>query len=281
MIDIVIPTCGRTSLLKRILPIYLSQDCLSKVIIVEDGPLSEEVAALASDKVMTLATGVRSGAPAAKKLGLMSATAPFVGYGEDDAFPQSGYYARLAARIEAGDADVLAGVTYYLNSIDGDMRNATAAYCEVDPWPQKLGADRDLILGAALQARYLGRREVLQACPPDARYEGNGWREETDPVLGLWSSGKRVAVDPSVALFHLPKSFQRGGGQHRGRRLVYELWCLRNDVRFYRKHAHCLRRLGFSGPSVYFAVSQWLSRVMQKVRSRFATKEDPIEVRIT
>lgn len=280
MIDIIIPTCGRTSLLKQILPKYLAQEGLSKVIIVEDGVLSEEIASLACDRIVTLATGKRSGAPAAKRLGLMNATAEFVGYGEDDAFPQTGYYASLLARLKAGDADVVAGTTYYLRSIDADMSHATADYLEVDPWPCSLSKKGDLIFGAALQARYLGSTRLLQQFPPDLRYEGNGWREETDPVLSLWTANKKVAVDTSVAFYHLPRSFQVGGGQHARNRISYEIWCLRNDVRFFKKHSRSLRKLGFFGPSVYFALVQFIMRFSRKVRSRLYGAQAPIEVLI-
>ena len=280
MIDVIIPTCGRTSLLKRILPKYLSQEGLSKIIIVEDGALSDEIAGLASDRIVTLATGKRSGAPAAKRLGLMNATADFVGYGEDDAFPQTGYYARLVARLKAGDADVIAGTTYYLSSIDADMVRATADYLEVDPWPRSLSSNGEMIFGAALQARYLGSRRLLQQFPPDLRYEGNGWREETDPVLSLWAANKKVAVDTSVAFYHLPRSFQLGGGQHARNRISYEIWCIRNDVRFFKKHSRTLRKLGFSGPSAYFACAQFIMRFARKVRSRFYSAKAQSEVLI-
>jgi glycosyltransferase involved in cell wall biosynthesis len=269
MIDIIVPTCGRTHLLKKVLPKYTSQEGLSRVIIVEDGPATDEIRALTCEKIVTLATGKQSGAPAAKKLGLMHARADFVAFGEDDAFPGPRYYAMLAAHVAAGRADIVAGTIFYLAEIDEAWRTGKLGSLTIDPWPRSLGQKDELLIGAAVHALYLGRRQLLQMFPPDVRYGGNGWREETDPVLSMWEHGKIVAVDPGAAFYHLPRSFQRVGGQHKRSRLSYEFWCIRNDIAFYVKHATSLKRLGFSGPAEYFALAQFGGRISDKVRSRF------------
>jgi hypothetical protein len=52
------------------------------------------------------------------------------------------------------------------------------------------------------------------------------------------------------------------------RRLVYEYWCLRNDIRFFRKHRENLKRLGITGPTIWFALSQFAGRWRNKITSR-------------
>ena len=258
MIDVIIPTYRRTALLKRILPYYLAQSGVASVIIVEDGPISSEISALAcndnSPKVITISTGCQSGAPAAKKLGLQHATGEFAAFGEDDAFPSSSYYATLAAYVREGRADVISGAVHYLASIDNDWRAGIITHVENYPSFGVTNEQGGVFYGAATQALYLGRLDVLLRYPPDPGYAGNGWREETDPLLSMWADDLKIALDPSAICYHLPTGYQQGGGQHAGGRLVYEYWCLHNDVRFFKKHRNMPQAAGLSRSGVSICV---------------------------
>jgi len=272
MIDIIIPTYRRTALLKRVLPYYLAQRDVSSILIVEDGPLSLEVAALAQEQakpaIVTIATGRQSGAPAAKRLGLERATAEFVAFGEDDAFPGQNYYAQLAAHVQEGRADVAAGAVHYLGAIDENWSTGAIARMEDRPSFGNVHEENGLVYGAATQALYLGPRALLLRQLPDLGYGGNGWREETDPLIALWGEGRRIALDPTAVFYHLPRGYQQGGGQHARSRLAYEYWCLHNDFRFFCKHKESLEKLGFHGPAFLFALTQSAIRWQSKIAAR-------------
>ncbi len=279
MIDIIIPTYRRIELLKRVLPYYLKQRNVGIIIIVEDGPLSPEVAALALEasqpRIIAIATGHQSGAPAAKALGLQHAVSELVAFGEDDAFPAPDYYTGLAAHIDAGRADVIAGAVHYLSSIDDAWKTGTIALIENRPSFGVTNEMGGLIQCAATQAIYLGRRDLLLRYLPDSGFGGNGWREETDPQLRMWSDGKKIALDPSAIFYHLPRAYQKGGGQHARSRLTYEYWCLRNDMCFFRRHHASLSRLGFRGPALFFALMQSVGRLGHKIATRVRPAKRP------
>lgn len=281
MIDVIIPTYCRYLVLKRVLPYYLAQEGVCSVILVEDGPLSPEIAELGQEeggnapKVVTIATGRQSGAPAAKKYGLQHATSEFVAFGEDDVFPAPGYYATLAAHVREGFVDVVAGADYYLATIDEDWQTGIISHIENYPFFGFSHELRGLLFGSATSARYLGRRSILLRYPPDPGYAGNGWREETDPQLSMWGDDLKIATDPTAICFHLPRSYQQGGGQHARSRLTYEYWCLHNDVRFFRKHRESLKRLGFRGPALSFALSQFAGRWRDKLAARLTPDAPP------
>ncbi|MDY0038221.1 MAG: glycosyltransferase [Zoogloea oleivorans] len=272
MIDLIIPTYRRTAILRRVLPYYLAQQYVSSIIIVEDGPLSPEVAALAQEemkpRIITIATGRQSGAPAAKRLGLEQAKADFAAFGEDDAFPAPDYYARLLAHVREGRVDVASGAVHYLCAIDEDWREGSVARVVDRPTFDIAHEENGLMFGAATLSVYLGRLALLLQQPPDDGYRGNGWREETDPLIALWGKGRRIALDSSAVFYHLPKDYQQGGGQHARSRFAYEYWCLRNDAYFFRKHGESLKKLGFYGPAFLFALKQAIARWRGKISSR-------------
>lgn len=282
MIDVIIPTYRRTALLKRVLPYYLVQQNVATIIIVEDGPLSPEVAALAQEvttpRIMTIATGLQSGAPAAKRLGLEYAKSEFVAFGEDDAFPAPDYYSRLATHVREARVDVASGAVHYLCAIDDDWLGGAVARKEDRPSFGIGHEENGLIYGAATQALYLGRLELLLCQLPDTGYGGNGWREETDPLIALWGEGRRIALDPAAVFYHLPKGYQQGGGQHARSRLTYEYWCLRNDFRFFCKHKVSLEKLGFHGPALLFALQQLAIRWQRKISARVRPVAHPTPV---
>jgi hypothetical protein len=74
----------------------------------------------------------------------------------------------------------------------------------------------------------------------DDALTGNAWREETSFYLDAFSAGFRCVLTPRTA------SFQTGqwSGGHRMPSLKYEVFALRNNWRFLRRHAEALREWG-------------------------------------
>ena len=269
MFDIIIPTCNRASLLARVLPYYVAQKGVARIVIVEDGPQSEQIACLARGsgvpEIVVVATGVQSGAPAAKRYGLKFCKSAYAAFGEDDAFPAPNYYNTLLGHLRNGRADVVSGAVHYLAEINPSWSEGSLSYVADQMVFCEEGATEGLVFGPATLALFMARRSDLECYPPDDRYKGNGWREETDPLISMWGEGKRVALDRSAIVYHLPRVFQLGGGQHKYVRAVYEYWCFYNDMVFYKKHGVVLARIGFYGPAVKFALGQLISRWKNKL----------------
>ncbi|MHB1161663.1 MAG: glycosyltransferase family 2 protein, partial [Chloroflexota bacterium] len=86
------------------------------------------------------------------------------------------------------------------------------------------------------------RSELLRRVSFDIGFEGNGWREESDFQVGALEAGYRLVHCPHTLGFHTPGGVGRASGGSRGRsRLNYELWVMRNNARFLRKHWGYLR----------------------------------------
>lgn len=275
MIDVIIPTYKRAGLIKKVLPYYLTQKKVASIIIVEDGPLSPSIAALAREtpnpRVITISTGHQSGAAAAKLLGIKHASSKYVAFGEDDAFPEHNYYAHLASHIEKKEINIAAGSINYLSEIDEEWLNAKISTVVNTPSFGANSQSSGLFQGAATHALYVAPRELLLRYPPDPNYAGNGWREETDPLLSMWTDGYKIAIDPKAVFHHLPKDFQKASGQHVHSRMRYEYLCIINDIRFFKKHKESLIKLQFAQNALIFSLAQASRRWIKKITARLKT----------
>jgi GT2 family glycosyltransferase len=93
-----------------------------------------------------------------------------------------------------------------------------------------------------LDACALIRKEVFTHASFDRGFIGNGWREESDFQLSALEAGFRLVHCPHTLGFHSPGGMGKARGGSRGRsRLNYELWVMRNNARFLRKHWAFLR----------------------------------------
>jgi hypothetical protein len=93
-----------------------------------------------------------------------------------------------------------------------------------------------------LDACALIRREIFEHASFDMGFLGNGWREESDFQLSALEAGFKLVHCPHTLGFHSPGGVGKKQGGSRGRsRLNYELWVVRNNARFLRKHWTFLR----------------------------------------
>jgi GT2 family glycosyltransferase len=185
----------------------------------------------------------------ARNAGAAAATGDYVFYGEDDYELTPGQVATLLDHLERAGADMIAGRR--INVLPGESYEA--ALRRVDGYDDPLierwavvgnhhmdtGTDREVPL---LDACALIKREIFEHVSFDMDFKGNGWREESDFQLGALEAGFKLVHCPHTLGFHSPGGVGKKQGGSRSRsRLNYELWVMRNNARFLRKHWDFLR----------------------------------------
>ncbi|MGI8624281.1 MAG: glycosyltransferase family 2 protein, partial [Solirubrobacteraceae bacterium] len=90
------------------------------------------------------------------------------------------------------------------------------------------------------------RRPVFEAQSYDVGFGGNAYREETDFFIRAERAGFSCWLTPST---HSWQVHRWPGGQHTAR-WHYELWTVRNNGRFLRRHSGHLHRRNLGGRPV-------------------------------
>lgn len=254
MITIIIPTYNRASVLSKTLPSYLRQKNVDEIIIVNDGGTDPTESIVNSFKNSTqidikyVNLGERRGAAYAKLTGILASKNPYIAFGEDDLIFSDDYLQNLFADMIKTGADIIAGRILYLKkgeSHDDALRrcnnskkplidyNTLQGYFSVNP-PEPIQVP-------FVHACFLARKAIFSEIDYDTSFQGNGYREETDPQVLALENGKKIIFTPNAICYHLPYSAGVGGGQRMGA-VSYFYWSMKNNIHFLRKHNSFLRR---------------------------------------
>jgi glycosyltransferase involved in cell wall biosynthesis len=253
-VSVVIPTYNRADDLEQILSSYLEQPHVLEVIVVDDGSTDRTPTLLrrwpaGEIPVRPLRLRQNSGQGHARNVGVDAATGEYVFFGEDDFALTPNHVATLLEHLARSGADMIAGrrINVRPDESDEDALRRTHRYPDPlierwavvqNPWVD-VGGDVDAPL---LDACVLARRNIFRRVRFDPAFRGNGWREESDFQLTALEAGHRLVHCSHTVGFHRPRGVGRGKGGARGRsRLDYELWVVRNNTRFLRKHWELLR----------------------------------------
>ncbi|TAK35853.1 MAG: glycosyltransferase family 2 protein [Chloroflexota bacterium] len=253
-VSVVVPTYNRADRLETVLGSYLSQSRIKEVIVVDNGSvdrtpelLMEWSSRVAHLRIVRLSINKRQAG--ARNAGAEAARGEYVFYGEDDYELTPGQIAILLDHLEQSGADMIAGRR--INVLPGESYQAALRRIDryVDPlierWAMVGNHHLDTrvdVEAPLLDACALIRREVFRHVSFDLAFKGNGWREESDFQLGAREAGFRLVHCPHTLGFHSPGGVNKaqGGSRSRGR-LNYELWVVKNNARFLRKHWAYLR----------------------------------------
>ncbi len=264
-VSVVIPTYNRVEQLERVLGAYLKQSRIKEVIVVDDASTDgtpgllkdwaardDRLRALRLEETGTQATGRNAGAEVA--------TGDYVFFGEDDYEPAAGEIATLLEHMGRTGADLIAGRR--INVRPGESHEEAllrvSGYSDplIERWAMVGNHHVDTqedVRAPLLDSCALIRKEVFQRVAFDTGFEGNGWREESDFQIGALEAGFRLVHCPHTLGFHSPNGVGKGSGGSRERsRLNYELWVIRNNARFLRKHWRFLKSGGCE-----FRVARW------------------------
>lgn len=253
-VSAVVPTFNRAAQLERVLGAYLTQRRVGEVIVVDNGStdrtpdlLRDWAAREPRLRPLRLETNRRQAG--ARNAGAEAARGDYLFYGEDDYEPGLEQVPTLLEHLERSGADLIAGRR--VNVLPGESYGAAllrvSGYEDplIERWAMVGNHHMDTLLDVEaplLDACALVRMEVFSRVVFDLGFKGNGWREESDFQIGALEAGFKLVHCPHTVGFHRPGGVGRGKGGSRGRsRLNYELWVVRNNLRFLQKHWEFLR----------------------------------------
>lgn len=276
-VSVVMPTYNRSAYLRRVIDSYLRQPAVCRVIVVDDGSPEDyregiryavEQAAHYGVDVIYLRHATRQGAPAARNTALEHITGEAVLFTDDDVLIAPDFIEIAIERLEALQADIVGGrmiPASEFSEIDTALRS--------DPEGGSGGrvfnylavtADYTTDTGRDVEIPFVHtvsvwRRWMLDnGVRFDSSYGGNGYREESAAQLRAREIGARVYHCPRLVFWHVRSV--RTGGQHRGSRLWWYGWALRNNWRFLQKHYAFLQR------TFHLRAPMWVSFAALAVR---------------
>lgn len=265
MISLIVPTRNRADTLRRCAPSYFAQELVDEVIVVDDAGDDDTAAVL--NECAAQQTGVdlrivtnpqRLGASQSRNVGVALARNDLILFCDDDEMLESGYARLCLEKMREHEAAAVSGRRVY-------MRPGETPRAALDRFGfglRDVPAHQALICESVNGARFaadlevpftnaviLTRKELLQRFPFDPYYaRGNGYREETDYQMNLYTQGHRIVVTNACHSIHLPLAEVRAGGQRTGHlKRIY--WSIHYTNYFFGKYYEAYaRRLGLRAP---------------------------------
>jgi glycosyltransferase involved in cell wall biosynthesis len=265
MITLIVPTRNRAHTIRRVASSYFSQASVSEIIFVSDaGDDDSECAVMEiakqfpATKLIFLRNSSRWGASKSRNIGVSHSTNEYILFVDDDEYLQDGYAVRCVEKLIEYRAGAVSGRRIYM--LPGETRcDALGRFgtglrssprfrwliCEYVNGAKFAGDAEQPITNAII----LTTRTLLRKYPFDDYYaKGNGYREETDFQMNLFTNGHKIIVTNDVHSFHLPLSEVRTGGQ-RAAPLWRIYWSILYTRYFYGKYYYnYAARVGLNCP---------------------------------
>lgn len=288
-ITLLMPVYNRAPALEAVLPSYLNQAHLAKIVLVDDGSTDATPQVMESFRkqsaipIEIIRHPERQGQPLSRLSALAAAETEWVLFGEDDVYFAPDYARVLLEQARQLDAAMVAGRRINI-WIDHPFTLADLeAIAQAKTVPQQVACDLAIFSGdfdatgtapvrlPFLHTNALIRRDIFARVTFDPGYRGNAVREETDFYLGAGAAGYSMYFAPETACYHLRGPIAATGGQ-RTSRLQMEFWNIVNTRRLVVKHwPHLRNELGFGGtPARWLAGYIW-QRYAHVLRHVFRT----------
>jgi glycosyltransferase involved in cell wall biosynthesis len=247
-ISLVLPTYNRAGALRANLARMLAIAGVAEVIVVDDGSSDDTAAVcdeLAEERLRVIRHPHNRGVAAARNTGVEAASGEWVLFGEDDCRFPLDYAAVLRGEGERLGADIVSAPLMHIAGSDADAA-ALAARAPRRAGPPSMDESgvfpAEAIETPFLPARALVRRAVFARVSYYDGFPVNGYREETDFFVQAARAGFRCVLTGATYCYQLDTW---DGGQHHSSPLRYELWAVRNNWRFLRRHGAWLREQGY------------------------------------
>ncbi len=254
MITIVVPTRNRAHTLRLVAPSYYNQQGVSEIVFVIDAGTDDSpavIASVSSRYQMTLTKVIKNperlGASQSRNVGVAEASNDFILFCDDDEYLEEGYARICLDKLQKTGAAAVSGRRVYmladerpqdaLRRFGNGLRRAKLFRPTLCEYVNGAKFDGDIEIPIT-NAIILTHRNLLQKFPFDPHYKrGNGYREETDYQMNLFTNGYRILVTNDTHSIHLSPQRVRTGGQRTPRwSRVY--WSVHYTRYFYRKYYH-------------------------------------------
>ena len=252
-ISLVLPTYNRAGALRANLGRMLAIEAVAELIVVDDGSsddTADACAGFADERLRVIRHAHNRGVAAARNTGVAAASGEWVLFGEDDCRFPLNYAAVLRREGQRLGADIVSAPLMHIAGSDADAAEL-AARAPRRPGPPTM--DESSVFPAQavetpfLPARALVRRAVFARVHFYDGFPVNGYREETDFFVQAARAGFRCVLTGETYCYQLDTW---DGGQHHSSPLRYELWAVRNNWRFLRRHGAWLHDQGYiAGPA--------------------------------
>ncbi|MRS01737.1 glycosyltransferase family 2 protein [bacterium] len=260
MISIIIPTRNRAESLRKVATTYYRQQYVDEVIIVDDcgDDETEHLAAEFRESFPDIQTlyvrhPVRRGAAAARISGYTIANNEFILFGEDDAWLDDNYTSILIEKLRDDPTlAIVSGRIIYLRPGEDPAQarirfgNGLRDEPYLNSYHMSFNKDCRFIGDIEVpftHALFLTRKNILQHYKYDPFYDkGNGFREETDYQLNVFTSGLRLKVTCNTYCYHMHREDIPTGGQ-RITRLGQLYWNIFYTSYMYDKYFEKLRHI--------------------------------------
>jgi glycosyltransferase involved in cell wall biosynthesis len=245
-ISAVLPTFDRAAALRSNLPGFLALAGVTELVVVDDGSRDDTLALLAAvddPRLRVVAQGRNRGAPAARNAGVAAASGEWVVFLEDDCRFPADFATVLRDDAVRHGADVVGAPMVWPRPgepVADAVAEARARGAGENGLDEVAGFPAAPIVTPLIPAPALVRRALALALRFDEGFGGNAYREETDFFLRATRAGARCLLTPRT-YFWEPGRW--AGGQSRPR-LAAELWTMRNNGRFLRRHGDWLAAAG-------------------------------------
>ncbi|UCV24546.1 glycosyltransferase family 2 protein [Ferribacterium limneticum] len=230
MITLIVPTRDRAHTLRLVAPSYFVLDGVSEVIFVIDGgsdttPQVLERIAASHPTVRTriLHHPTRQGAAQSRNTGVAASTNDYILFCDDDEYLEAGYARTCLQKLQTSGVGAVSGRRVYMENGEtpaGALRRFGHGLRPGQPF-------RPLICEYVNGARFAGdirlpltnaviltSKQLLLRFPYDPHYaHGNGYREESDFQMNLYTHGYDIVASNDCHSIHLPPALVRTGGQ--------------------------------------------------------------------
>jgi glycosyltransferase involved in cell wall biosynthesis len=252
-VGMVVPTRNRAHTLRLVAPSFYAQEGVDEIVFVDDAGADDTQAVIAelaalhpAVRTVVLRNAERQGASACRNLGVAALRSPYVLFCDDDEMLEPGYARTCLRKLVEHGAGAVSGRRVYM--LDGEAPEAALRRfgkgmrraAPFRPWlceyvnGARFEGDREIPFSNAV---ILTITELVRRFGFDPYYaKGNGYREETDYQMNLFTNGHKILVTNDVHSIHLSPSQVRTGGQRGLSTLRRVLWSVHYTSYFYRKY---------------------------------------------